>query len=249
MRPALVMGNWKMNGTLSQVRSWASQMLQASFSSFKADVVVFPPSVYLPLVQQALASSPCRWGAQNLHPRDSGAYTGELSAPMLKEFGCDYVLVGHSERRTLYHEDDQFVAEKFHQAKLHGMIPVLCVGETLEQRDRGETQGILADQLMAVCNGSEDPFARSVIAYEPVWAIGSGKMPQPDEVQSVHAFLRSLVAESWPNTAKALPILYGGSLNEQNATPLFCQQDVDGGLVGGASLDARQFLEVVKCIN
>jgi triosephosphate isomerase len=168
---------------------------------------------------------------------------------MLAEFACEYVLVGHSERRQLFHEDEKLIAEKFHQVKEHGMIPVLCVGETAEQRAAGETFAVLTRQLSSVLRDAALDFAQCVVAYEPVWAIGTGLTATPDEAQVVHQFIRAWVATQNSSSAARLPILYGGSVNASNARALLTQPDIDGGLVGGASLDAGQFLEIMKCIK
>ena len=249
MRQNIVMGNWKMNGRLDQVRYLLQELLVRLADETDTDCVVFPPALYLPLAQTLLDNSAIAWGAQNVYPQDAGAFTGELSAGMLSDYGCRYVLVGHSERRHLFHEDEKFVAEKFHHVKDHDMIPVLCIGESLDERRKGLTEQVLTKQILAVVNESGRFFQNCVIAYEPVWAIGNGQTASPEQAQEVHAFIRSLVAEYDENYANHLPILYGGSVNEKNALSLFAMPDVDGGLVGGASLNAQQFVEIVKCIN
>jgi triosephosphate isomerase len=249
MRKKIVAGNWKMNGRVDSIVTLLSEICHSLPEVAIAECVVFPPTVYLPLVSTYLAMKPIKWGAQNVYPRDAGAFTGEISAPMLKEFHCDYVLVGHSERRTLFAEDEKFVAEKFHHVKDHGMIPILCVGETLKEREQGRTEQIIGNQLRAVAGQNPHAFSNCVIAYEPVWAIGTGKTATPEQVQAMHLIIRSLVAEFSEKDAKNISLLYGGSVNEKNAEALFAMPDVDGGLIGGASLNARQFLEIVKCIN
>lgn len=249
MRQNIVMGNWKMNGRIDQVTALLNDLLANLPKQTNADCVVFPPAIYLPLAQSLLSDSSVSIGAQNVYPKDVGAYTGELSAPMLSDFGCRYVLVGHSERRHLLHEDEKFVAEKFHHVKDHDMIPVLCVGETLDEREQGLTEQVLTKQLLAVTHFGERFFQKCVVAYEPVWAIGTGRTASPEQAQAAHVFIRSLVAKVDENDANQLSILYGGSVNEKNAHSLFAMLDVDGGLVGGASLNAQQFVEIVKCIN
>lgn len=251
MRTKIVAANWKMNGRSAQIKSLLQQMLEfiALDKSAKMQCMVMPPSIYIPLVKEYLAGSSICWGAQNVYPRDSGAYTGELSAPMLKDYGCQYVLLGHSERRRLFAEDEKFVAEKFHHVKEHGMIPVLCVGETLEEREQGLTQQVLSRQLLAVAEDDETCFRNCVIAYEPVWAIGTGRTAAPEQVQEVHESIRALIARFGSDDANQVSIIYGGSVNEKNAGALFRMPDVDGGLVGGASLNAQQFADIVKCIN
>lgn len=249
MRTKIVAGNWKMNGQLQQVIQLTQQLSEQLNFTSKARVVVMPPAIYIPQVKELLAESMIELGAQNVYPKDSGAYTGELSAPMLKDFACNYVLVGHSERRHVFHEDENFVAQKFHHVKEHGMIPVLCVGETLIEREKGQTEQVIAKQLLAVSQHDKNCFQNSVVAYEPVWAIGTGKTASPEQAQEVHRFIRELVAKINGNDAERLSLLYGGSVNENNARALFTMPDVDGGLVGGASLNAQQFVEIVKCIN
>ncbi len=249
MRKKIVMGNWKMNGQLSQVERLLDQLVFVEPLQPDVHCVVLPPSIYLPYVCSRLKESPIGWGAQNVYPKNSGAFTGELSAPMLIDYQCQYVLVGHSERRSIFHEDEKFVAEKFHHVKDHGMIPVLCVGETLAEKESGLTEQALARQLAAVTAFGSDFFNRCVIAYEPVWAIGTGQTATPEQAQYVHTYIRGFVAQYNNDDADLLSILYGGSVNENNARALFSMPDVDGGLIGGASLDARQFVEILKCIS
>lgn len=249
MRQRLVMGNWKMNGCLDRIDELLHLLIKDLSEPQQAHCVLFPPAVYLPKVQALLSTSAIRWGAQNVYPAMSGAFTGELSAPMLREFNCQYVLVGHSERRHLFGEDENFVAKKFHHAKESDMIPVLCLGETLAEREQGLTEAVIAKQLHAVSQGFSDVFNHCVIAYEPVWAIGTGKTASAEQAQAVHEFIRNLIAQLEPANAVRVPILYGGSVNEHNAHSLFAMPDVDGGLVGGASLNAQQFVEIVKCIS
>lgn len=249
MRKKIVAGNWKMNGRISQIRTLLEQLLEFINWQPSAKCVVMPPSIYLPLVKDYLNGSLIGWGAQNVYPQDAGAFTGELSAPMLQDYNCQYVLVGHSERRRLFAESEKFVADKFHHVKEHGMIPVLCVGETLEERECGLTEQVLAKQLLAVTDEDVHCFRDSIVAYEPVWAIGTGQTASPQQVQEVHLAIRAMVAEFNHDDANHLPIIYGGSVNEKNAGSLFAMPDVDGGLVGGASLNARQFVDILKCIN
>lgn len=251
MRKKIVAGNWKMNGGLQSVIDLSKQLRESStriHSDHMAEILVIPPAIYIPAVHELLRDTDIKLGAQNVYPKDSGAFTGEISAPMLKDFGCTYVLVGHSERRQYFHEDENFVAQKFHHVKEHGMIPVLCVGETLIERESGQTEQVIAKQLLAIHN-NKSCFAHCVVAYEPVWAIGTGKTASPEQAQEMHQFIRKLVAEINESDAQSLSILYGGSVNEQNAKGLFAMADIDGGLVGGASLNAKQFLEIVTCIN
>jgi triosephosphate isomerase len=249
MRQKIVAGNWKMNGQIQQVIQLTNQLIELIDSDITTQVVVMPPVIYIPMVNELLGNSKIVFGAQNVYPKDFGAYTGELSAPMLNDFNCSYVLVGHSERRHNFYEDENFVAQKFHHVKDHGMIPILCVGETLAEREKGQTEQVIARQLLAVSAKSKYCFRECVVAYEPVWAIGTGKTASPEQAQEVHQFIRGLVAEINNSDAERLTLLYGGSVNENNARALFAMPDIDGGLVGGASLNAKQFVEIVKCIN
>jgi len=250
MRPMFVMGNWKMNGSRKTIQVLIEGLLlRADTYDNAANVVVFPPAIYIPLVAKMLENSRIRWGAQTTHADESGAYTGELSPSMFADYGCSYVLVGHSERRSLFNESEECVAKKFHSVKEHGMIPVLCVGETKLERENGLMVSVLEQQLRAVhCDGAGD-FQKCVVAYEPVWAIGTGLTATPDEAAEAHACIRDIVTELAPGDAERLSIVYGGSVNEQTAEALFSMPDIDGGLVGGASLKAEQFSDIVTCIK
>jgi triosephosphate isomerase len=245
MRKILVAGNWKMHGSRAMVQSLLEGLLAGVSEDSNADMAVFPPFPYLAQAQGLLQDSPIAWGGQNLNPAPKGAHTGEVSAEMLLDFGCRYVLVGHSERRTLYGESDQDVADRFEAAQAAGLLPVLCVGETLEEREAGDTEAVVARQLDAVlerCGVSE--FSRAIVAYEPVWAIGTGKTASPEQAEAVHAFIRDKFASQDDIIAGQLRILYGGSVNGSNAADLFAREDIDGGLVGGASLKAEDFLAI-----
>jgi triosephosphate isomerase (TIM) len=222
-----------MHGSRGSIQALLDSLLHGIPKEAKAGCAVCVPFPYLALVAERLRGSPIAWGAQNLSEHAQGAYTGEVSAEMLAEFGCRYVLVGHSERRQLYGETDAQAAAKFAAVKKAGMTPILCVGETLEERDAGQTEAVVARQLGAV------DFKDAVLAYEPVWAIGTGRNATPEQAQAVHAFLRKRVP------AQTL-ILYGGSVKPQNAAAIFAMPDVDGGLIGGASLVAKDFLDIVK---
>ena len=228
-RVRLVAGNWKMHGS----RAANAALLDALVKENPSGCAVCVPFPYLGQVAERLRGSPIAWGAQNVSEHAQGAYTGEVSAAMLAEFGCRYVLVGHSERRQLYGESDAQAAAKFAAVKGAGMTPILCVGETLRERDAGKTEEVVARQLSAV------DFKGGVLAYEPVWAIGTGRNATPEQAQAVHAFLRKRVPAD-------TPILYGGSVKPQNAAAIFAMPDVDGGLIGGASLVAKDFLDIVK---
>jgi triosephosphate isomerase len=235
-RGRLVAGNWKMHGSRASVQALLDSLLQGIPKDAKVGCAVCAPFPYLALVAERLRGSPIAWGAQNASEHAQGAYTGEVSAAMLAEFGCRYVLVGHSERRQLYGESDAQAAAKFAAVKKAGMTPILCVGETLEERDAGQTEAVVARQLGAV------EFKDAVLAYEPVWAIGTGRNATPEQAQAVHAFLRRKVSSD-------TPILYGGSVKPQNAAAIFAMPDVDGGLIGGASLVAKDFLDIVKAAS
>jgi triosephosphate isomerase len=213
----------------------------------RAHVAVCVPFPYLPQVQAMLQDTHVAWGAQNVSQHDKGAYTGEVSSAMLTDFSCRYVIVGHSERRALYGEDSHTVALKFKAAQAAGLIPVLCIGETLDQREAGVTEQVVAEQLDAVTGlmGIE-AMASSVVAYEPVWAIGTGKTASSDQAQDVHAFIRGRIATHSPEIAGNLQILYGGSVKANNAAELFAMPDIDGGLVGGASLVADEFIAICR---
>ncbi|RMG29310.1 MAG: triose-phosphate isomerase [Gammaproteobacteria bacterium] len=247
MRQSLVAGNWKMNGTRASIRALLDGVLAGIGDVKHAEVAVCPPYVYVPEVAERLAGTPVAVGAQDVSDQDQGAYTGEVSGAMLKEVGCTYVIVGHSERRNLYGEDDAFTARKFAAAQRHGLVPILCVGELLEEREQGITQQVVARQLDAVLElCGVEALARAVIAYEPVWAIGTGKTATPEQAQEVHAFIRDRVRSRDAGIADGLRILYGGSVKAANAADLFGQPDIDGGLIGGASLDAEEFLAICR---
>jgi triosephosphate isomerase len=231
-RSRLVAGNWKMHGSRASIAA----LLDALVKENPSGCAVCAPFPYLAQVAERLRGSQIAWGAQNVSEHAQGAYTGEVSAAMLAEFGCRYVIVGHSERRQLYGEGDALVAAKFAAVRSAGMTPILCVGETLQERDAGKTQAVVGRQLGAV------DFGNAVLAYEPVWAIGTGRNATPEQAQEVHAFLRKKVPSG-------TPILYGGSVKPQNAAAIFAMPDVDGGLIGGASLVAKDFLDIVKAAN
>ena len=245
MRKTLVAGNWKLNGSIADTATLIDGILSGLDRVTATDVAICPPYPYLAQAQSLLAGSAVSLGAQNVSDQGSGAYTGEVSAAMLKEFGCDYVIVGHSERRSLYGESDEFIARKFSAAQAAGLIPVLCVGESLEEREQGVTENVVARQLDAVLALSGvSALANSVIAYEPVWAIGTGKTASPDEAQAVHHFIRDRISSHDGDVAEKVQILYGGSVKPDNAEELFSQADIDGGLIGGASLKAEDFLGI-----
>lgn len=248
MRQPLIAGNWKMNGSLASTRALLDAVTaQAETVADSVEVAVLPPFVYLPETCARLANTSVRWGAQNLSEKTSGAYTGEVAAAMLTDFGCHYVLVGHSERRALYGETDALVAAKFAAAQAQGVQPILCVGETLDERDQGITLTVITRQLEAVLQQSGvKALQQAVIAYEPVWAIGTGRTATPEQAQEVHAYIRSMIAEYDVTMANSVRILYGGSVKGNNAQALFAMADIDGGLVGGASLDIGEFSAIIQ---
>ncbi|MCE1244607.1 triose-phosphate isomerase [Oryzomicrobium sp.] len=245
MRTKLVVGNWKMNGSLDGNR----RLLGAVREGLPRGVecAVCPPFPYLAQVQAELSGSRVMWGAQTVSEHAAGAYTGEVGLIMIKEFGCRYVILGHSERRALYGESDAQVAEKFAATVAAGLVPILCVGETLQEREAGETAQVIARQLQVVLDRvGAAAFASAVVAYEPVWAIGTGRTATPEQAQAVHAAIRGQVAESDAAVAAKLPLLYGGSVKPENAATLFAEQDIDGALVGGAALVAEDFLAICR---
>ena len=250
MRRKLVAGNWKMCGSLAQNEALLNAVAAGMAQMPGVDCAVCVPFPYLAQVQQLLRGTAVRWGAQDVHQMEKGAYTGEVAASMLCDFGCRYVLVGHSERRSLYGESSQLVAEKFAAAQKAGLLPVLCIGETLAQREGGTTEAVVAEQLDAVIAllGAQS-LRNAVVAYEPVWAIGTGKTASPEQAQAVHAFIRQRVAGHDRQIADGLCILYGGSVKGSNAAQLFAMPDIDGGLIGGASLVAEDFLAICKAGN
>jgi triosephosphate isomerase len=249
MRKKLVAGNWKMHGALQQNKALLAHITAAA-SGMACEIVVCPPYPYLAQAQSALAGSVVALGAQSVSEHACGAFTGEVSASMLAEFGCRYVLVGHSERRGLFGETDAIVAVKFEAAQKAGLLPVLCLGETLGERESGNTMRVIARQLSAVLDRlGVAAMASAVVAYEPVWAIGTGVTASPAQAQEVHAAIRAQVAVLDAGVAEGLRILYGGSVKPQNAVELFGQSDIDGGLIGGAALVADDFLKICLAAN
>ncbi len=250
MRRKLVVGNWKMFGRLARNQTLLEGVLSGMRDMRNVDCAVCVPYPYLAQVQTLLQGSNVAFGAQNVSHHDEGAYTGEVAAGMLVEFGCQYVIIGHSERRGLYHEGDETVAMKFDAVIKAGLKPILCMGETLEERDAGITEEVVARQLDAVINrAGVKALEKAVVAYEPVWAIGTGKTASPEQAQAVHAFIRQRVAKQDGKVAQGLCILYGGSVKAANATELFSMSDIDGGLIGGASLVAEDFVAICRAGN
>ncbi|MFB8831876.1 triose-phosphate isomerase [Azotobacter sp. CWF10] len=247
MSRKLVIGNWKMNGGLAANRRLLDELLPQLAALEGVELAVCPPFPYLVQVAARLEGSGVALGAQNLHSLEKGAFTGEVGGGMLRELGCRFVLVGHSERRSLFGECGETVAEKFAAALKAGLVPVLCVGETLAQRRDNVTEAVIAGQLQAVLQRvGIAGVAAGVIAYEPVWAIGSGETASPEQAQAVHRHIRALLGEFDHERAAATPILYGGSVKADNAQALFAQPDIDGGLIGGASLEAASFLAICQ---
>ncbi len=246
MRRKIVAGNWKLHGS----RGFATQLVGEVVRALPlegVDVVVMPPLPYLGDLIEDFEGKAISFGAQDVSPNEKGAYTGEVSASMLVDVGARYGLVGHSERRQYHHESSELVARKFLAARNAGLMPVLCVGESLEQREAGQTEAVIASQLEPVLAlVGADGLDGAVVAYEPVWAIGTGRTASPQQAQEVHAFIRGIVARHDARIADSLPLLYGGSVKPDNAAELFAQSDVDGGLVGGASLVADDFLAIAR---
>lgn len=245
MRMPLVAGNWKMNGSRQMVEELLNGLIAAG--PFDCEVAVFPPSIFLEHARRLVTGSVVKMGAQNLDWHDGGAFTGEISGTMIREAGCDYCIVGHSERRQLFGETDEMVAEKFSACLKVGLVPVLCVGELLEEREADQTVAVVARQLDAVIQRVGIQGLKSaVLAYEPIWAIGTGESATSGQAETVHRELRSLVARHDAETAAKLRILYGGSVNAENAAGLLAQKNIDGALVGGASLKAEAFASICK---
>ncbi len=246
MRQKLVIGNWKMNGLSATNHSLVTAIV-AGMAEVKSQVGICPPFIYLQQVNDLIKGTSIKLGAQNASANAQGAFTGEIAVDMLKDLGCYYVILGHSERRALYQESDEWVAQKVATTLKGDLIPVLCVGELLEEREANQTETVVARQLQAVINlVGIQAFEKIVIAYEPVWAIGTGKTATPEQAQAVHAFIRKLLSEHDAKIAQTVQILYGGSVKGSNAAELFAQPDIDGGLIGGAALKAEEFLTICK---
>ncbi len=251
MRRPILAGNWKMNGSRESVPPLLKAIKKGADSLNNIELIVFPPYVFLEETARELAGSPIAWGAQNFNPHHNGAFTGEISAAMLLDFHCRYVLVGHSERRTLYGETDSVVATKYNAALNAGLYPIVCVGETLDERQAGITQQVISCQLGAIFASvaGVEGLQQAVVAYEPVWAIGTGLTADPNIAQEVHAQIREMVASYDKNIASELRILYGGSVKRENAANLFAMPDIDGGLIGGASLNEQEFLDIARHLS
>lgn len=247
MRRTLVAGNWKMHGSLAENQTRLNTLANVGLVSNKVQVAVFPTYPYLGQCRSVLGRSGIQYGAQNVSEYAGGAYTGEVSGSMLVDFGCEMAIIGHSERRAIYGETNQQVADKFLASQKAGLTPVLCVGETLEERESNKTEAIVAEQIQTVLDQADiQAFRNAVIAYEPVWAIGTGKTATPDQAQQVHAAIRAQLAKLDKSIAQTVQILYGGSVKPSNAADIFAQPDVDGALVGGASLAAEDFIQICQ---
>ncbi|RJG48110.1 triose-phosphate isomerase [Motilimonas pumila] len=246
MRTPLVMGNWKLNGTKESINALLEGLAPAAAAATGVEVAVCPPAIFLGQVESLVKDGAIEFGAQNCDLNTAGAFTGETSAVTVKEFGAKYSLVGHSERRTLHNETDEVVAAKFKVIQENGLVPVLCIGETLEEREADKTASVVETQLKAVIDAhGVASLSNSVIAYEPVWAIGTGKVASKEQAQEVHAHIRQWLAAQDAEVAQKVQILYGGSVGAATAADLFAQADIDGGLVGGASLKVEDFSAII----
>lgn len=249
MRKILIAGNWKMNAGPTEAKVLADEMAELwKNKDFTQEALICPPFVSLPFVVKSFRDSFIKTGAQNVYTEDNGAYTGEISASMLKELTCEYVIIGHSERREYFSESDDFIARKVKKVLSEGMRPILCVGEKLDERQNGDQKAVVQKQLTNVLSMISDTQAENfVVAYEPVWAIGTGETATPEQAQEMHQFIRSFILNKWnTDAANQVRILYGGSMKPANAEELLSQEDVDGGLIGGASLEANSFSEIMS---
>ena len=253
MRKYIVAGNWKMNGTLADTQKLASEVVNMHKDEVNngVEVVMIPPYIGITEVQRLAKGSEVKVGSQNCHKEVSGAYTGEISAPILASYGVDYVIIGHSERREYQSEDNTLLAQKVGQAHRHHLTPIYCVGETLEEREENRHFEVIEQQISeGLFHLSTDNIQRTVIAYEPVWAIGTGKTASKDEAQEIHSLIRDLIARRYSqHIADEISILYGGSVKPNNAAELFSMPDIDGGLIGGASLNSRDFIDICKAVK
>ena len=249
MRNLMVAGNWKMNGDSTMTSELIDEIAAGYVDFDSCELLICPPFPLLGLAANKIQGTSIFLGAQNLSEYNSGAYTGEVSALMLTDAGCQYVIIGHSERRAIMRETNEMIRKKFYAAIDNNLIPILCVGETLEQKEQQLTMEIIEQQLKSVIGGNTKSLTNAVIAYEPVWAIGTGLTATPEEAQSIHHFIRGIISSISQEIADNIQILYGGSVNGGNAKGLFSMPDIDGGLIGGASLTASDFLSIVKATN
>jgi triosephosphate isomerase (TIM) len=247
MRRPFIAGNWKMNGSKAEAADLLRGIVAGAAAMQKVEIAVCPPFPYLHIAEQMLAGTAIAWGSQDVSREDAGAFTGQVSVAMLKDFGCRYAIVGHSERRQFNGETDAIIARKYARAVAGGITPILCVGETLDERESGKTEEVVARHIDAILDlGGAEAYAVGVVAYEPVWAIGTGVTATPEQAQEVHAFLRERIAAKNKAVAEGLRILYGGSMKPGNAVELIGQADIDGGLIGGAALKASDFLAICQ---
>ena len=248
MRTPIIAGNWKLNKTIPEAVALTTELKDLVADSTGVEIVVAPPFTALDAVNKVIQDSNIQLAAQDVYSEDSGAFTGEVSASMLKDAGCDYVIIGHSERRQFFNETNESVNQKVKAALSHDLKPIICVGEQLDDREAGRTEHIIQDHVTGgIANFSADELLSCVVAYEPVWAIGTGKTATPDQAQEVHSFIRALLKEEYSDEiASQVRIQYGGSVKPENAAELMAQPDVDGALVGGASLQAESFAQIVK---
>ena len=245
MRQKLVAGNWKMFGSRAATRALVAGLAAEFAAGAPCEIAVCPPFTYLAEAAEIAAGTALQLGAQDVSSQDEGAFTGEVSGAMLADLGCRYAIIGHSERRTLHGESDELVAAKFLAAQRHGLVPILCLGESLQEREAEQTEAVVGRQLGAVVGAAGiDAFAQAVIAYEPIWAIGTGRTATPEQAQAVHAFIRGLLRAENGRIADFVKVLYGGSVKSANAVDIFAMPDVDGGLVGGASLEVEGFASI-----
>lgn len=251
MRKQIVAGNWKMNTNADEASHLASGVLSNSNSATQTEIILVPPFVHLSNVHSIINDSNVHLGAQNCHEKQSGAYTGEVSANMIKSLGASHVIIGHSERREYFNESDQLLAEKINAALSADLTPIFCCGERLESREEGTQEEVVGEQVASALFGlSTEEISKIVIAYEPVWAIGTGKTATADQAQEMHAFIRTSIANQYDqSTADEIPILYGGSVKPGNAKEIFSKPDVDGGLIGGASLNAQDFVAIINAFD
>jgi triosephosphate isomerase len=250
MRRPFVAGNWKMNGSQESVQELLNSIKQNAGSNGAAEIAVCAPAIYMQQVEALLSGSSIAWGGQDLSIHSAGAYTGEISAAMLLDFACAYVLVGHSERREYHGESDQLVAQKYAVARAAGLTPILCIGETQQEREAGDTEKVVARQMDALIDQQGiSALENGIIAYEPVWAIGTGLTATPEQAQDVHAFIRERISKLDSTIAEGVRILYGGSMKPGNAAELISKPDIDGGLIGGAALAATDFMGIVEAAN
>ncbi len=251
MRKPLVAGNWKMNGSFEANEILLNAILSGMDTTRLAcDIAIFPPAVYLTQVSELLKDSDIDWGLQNVFYENNGAYTGENSVTMAADSGCRYTLVGHSERRTIFGETDKQIAKKVEALQVNDIIPILCIGESFQEREQGKTFTVIENQIRTVFNEMDKSHTSDIIvAYEPVWAIGTGRTASPEQAQEVHSFIRVLLKDYSEVLSNQTRILYGGSVNGDNAKAIFSQADIDGGLVGGASLKPTEFLKICNAVG